>query len=288
VNQGHTTKKLLEVLLKESPGIVEENLRILTDVGFGVVAGDVVPLDAVFVQVVENSKTAFRRTVDGELGVVGLGLLVVAGVGPRAVGPVLDGVCAVGGGDLGVGGRPEPAEDVNGLQVLPLVATGEVAETSGCPDVVEASLPDEVLDPVVLCLSFDGDSVHAVGTAAVAGLQPVDLLAGGLAVSVHTRPLLVLRQVPREVVVVVAELHVLRSVLALLWNWEGEKGPVLLILLLLFLLLLLLLLVLLLLLMLLLLIVLLLVLSAVLLLVLLMVLLVLLMVLGHCHSHQHQ
>jgi len=199
------------------PGEVEEDLGVLADVRLGVVAGDVVPLDAVFIQVVEYAQTALGSLVDGELGVVRLGPLVVAGVGPGAVRPVLDGVGGVRGGDFLVECGPEPSVYVDRLQVLPYFAAGKIAKTTGGPDVVEASALDEVLDPVVLCGSLNGDGVHAAQTTGVASLEPVDLLALRLAVGVRGVEL-VLRQVPREVVVVAAELHVFWSVYAHFFN----------------------------------------------------------------------
>ena len=41
----------------------------------------------------------------------------------------------VGGGQLDVGARPEPAEDVKWLQILARLAAREVAESARCPDV---------------------------------------------------------------------------------------------------------------------------------------------------------
>ena len=52
---------------------LEELVRVLADEGLGVVAGDVVPLDAVVVDVVEHTHAGLHAPVNVELGVVGLG-----------------------------------------------------------------------------------------------------------------------------------------------------------------------------------------------------------------------
>jgi len=72
--------------------ILEKLLRVLADEGLGVVAGDVMPLDSVIVDVVQNSHAGLHGAVDIELRVVRLGhvvgdeLSLVAGEGPGLVG----------------------------------------------------------------------------------------------------------------------------------------------------------------------------------------------------------
>ena len=120
--------------------VSEELLRVLADEGLGVVAGNVVPLDAVLVDVVEDAHTGLHALVDVELGVVRLGdraaldLGLVAGGRPGLVGPARRG--GVGGGHLDSGSRPEPTVHVGGLKVLAVTAL-EVAEAAGGPDVGE-------------------------------------------------------------------------------------------------------------------------------------------------------
>lgn len=58
--------------------IIEEFLVILAHDGLLVVAGDVVPCDAVVVHVVKYTQARLGGAVDVELGVVGLTLLLVA------------------------------------------------------------------------------------------------------------------------------------------------------------------------------------------------------------------
>ncbi len=52
---------------------LEELVWVLADEGFGVVAGDVVPLDAVVVDIVEDAHAGLHASVDVKLGVVRLG-----------------------------------------------------------------------------------------------------------------------------------------------------------------------------------------------------------------------
>ena len=87
--------------------VFEKLLRVLADEGFGVVTGDIVPLDAVIVDVVKDSHAGLHGPVNVELGVVGLGhvvgdeLSLVAGVGPGLVAPARRG--GVGGSHLDPG-----------------------------------------------------------------------------------------------------------------------------------------------------------------------------------------
>lgn len=132
-------------------------------------------------------------------------------VAPGLVAPV--GRRLVGGSHLGVGVGPEPSEDLNGLQVLSLVAALEVAQTSRCPDVAEVTAADEFEDHVVLLSSLHADGVHAAQAALVTGLQPVDLPALQVGMVL----------VPGEEVPVVSELPLLGSGSAEFGVRKGEK-----------------------------------------------------------------
>lgn len=69
--------------------VVEEFVRVFADDGLLVVAGDVVPRDTVVVYVVEYAEAGFAGAVDVELSVVGLALLLVAGLRPWVVAPAV-------------------------------------------------------------------------------------------------------------------------------------------------------------------------------------------------------
>ena len=71
-------------------------LDILADDGLFVVAGDVVPLDAVLVEVVEHGHARLAA-----LAVVGLTLAGAAGLGP-----IVEGAVRVGWGELSLVGGP--------------------------------------------------------------------------------------------------------------------------------------------------------------------------------------
>ena len=58
--------------------VVEQRVRVLAHEGLGVVAGDVVPLDPVAVDVVQQTQARLLRPVDVLLSVVGLRDLQVA------------------------------------------------------------------------------------------------------------------------------------------------------------------------------------------------------------------
>jgi len=160
------------------PNVLQQQLVVLADEGLLVVAGDIVPHDAVLVDVVEDSHAGLAGLVDVVLGVVWLGTAEVALGGPGLCSPAWG--SGVGGGHLGVGVGPEPTEDIDGLQVSTIRASLEVTETTAGPDVGDVASLHEFKDHVVLSLSLHPDGVHATHAALVARLQPVYLLALGL------------------------------------------------------------------------------------------------------------
>lgn len=97
------------------------------------VTRDVVPGDAVVVNIVQDGQAGLVGAVDVILGVVRLPDLLVAGLRPRIEAPAVR--CLVGGCHLLAIRRPEPTIQGLGLEVTSILATLEVAETSGRPDV---------------------------------------------------------------------------------------------------------------------------------------------------------
>lgn len=183
--------------------VVEELIRVLADDGLLVVAGNVVPRDSVIVDVVQDGQAGLAGLVDVVLGVVRLRRLLVASLAPRVISPARWHL--VGLGDLVAGGRPEPAEQALGLQIGAALAALEVAESARGPDVGNVVGLDQAEDQIVLLLGLDGHEVHAVFTADVASVQPVELLVGQRGN-------------------VTGEEVVLAFVLELLWAWvEGRE-----------------------------------------------------------------
>lgn len=128
------------------------------------VAGDVVPLDSVIVEVVQDGDTSLISPGLAELTVVGLGPSRAARVGPVAT-PALG---EVGGGDAAVGAGPEPAVDDGGLQVWPVAAV-EVTLASGGPDVLDVALLKVLVHELGLVLGLDAHQVLAMLPACVGG-----------------------------------------------------------------------------------------------------------------------
>jgi hypothetical protein len=77
-------------------GVLNVPLDVLADDGLFVVAGDVVPLDAVLVEVVEHGHARLAA-----LAVVGLTLAGAAGLGP-----IVEAAVGVGRSELGLVGGP--------------------------------------------------------------------------------------------------------------------------------------------------------------------------------------
>jgi len=169
-----------------------------------VVAGDVVPLHAVAVDVVEQAHASLHGPVDVELSVVGLAdvprleLGLVAGVGPRLVAPAW--WSRVSGGHLHPGPGPEPSVHCWWLQIL-AVATLEVAQPARAPDVGKVVLDEEILDQLVLRGGLEGDEVHAVLPADISSVQPVNFVVS-------------------EVFFITREPVAVSTVLKMLWPWK--------------------------------------------------------------------
>lgn len=97
------------------------------------VTADVVPYDAVLVDVVKDAQAGFGRLVDLKLGVVRLSPFEVAGRAPWLVRPAS--WLLVSAGQLDSGTGPEPAVDDERLEICAVIAALEVAETAAGPDV---------------------------------------------------------------------------------------------------------------------------------------------------------
>lgn len=69
--------------------VVKQLVGVLADDGLLVVAGHVVPCDTVIVHVVEDAEAGLGSTVDVELSVVRLALLLVASLRPWVVAPAV-------------------------------------------------------------------------------------------------------------------------------------------------------------------------------------------------------
>lgn len=135
----------------------QELIGVLAHPGLDVVAGNVVPFDAIVVEVVENGDAGLVGAGLGELAVVGLPLAGAAGVGPVA--DPAEG--AVGGGDTGGRAGPEPAVDERGLQVGPVAAV-KVALAAGGPDVLDLAGGHGLVHELCLSLALETHQVLAM------------------------------------------------------------------------------------------------------------------------------
>lgn len=113
--------------------IVQQLVGIFTNHGFFMIASDIVPCNAVVVDVIKDRKTGFVGSVDVEFGVVRLRLFLVSGLGPRVVAePVRSPVC---GRHLFSVCGPEPSEYFLGFEILTVFASFEIAQATRGPDV---------------------------------------------------------------------------------------------------------------------------------------------------------
>jgi hypothetical protein len=165
----------------------QQHLVVFADEGLAVVASDVVPVDAVAVEVVEKGQAVLRSSVLQLFPVVGLGSADSAGLAPVVLHTV------GGGGKLLQLGGPEPAVDALGLQVR-AVAALEVTQATGRPDVPHLVLYKMSLDPLVLLGSLQANGVHTPRSTPVPDAEPVLLLSRGS------------RVLPREEVTLASEL----------------------------------------------------------------------------------
>lgn len=133
------------------------------------VASNIVPLDAIVVEVVQNGQARLALII---FAVVGLWATITTSAGPVTKSAL------VGGWDLGFGARPEPSIDDSWLKIS-AVASIEVAFATASPDVLDAIASQLLLDEFVLLQGLEADGVHAVATAYVTGIEPVDFQGRG-------------------------------------------------------------------------------------------------------------
>lgn len=108
--------------------VLQEGVVLLADEGLLVMAGNIVPVDTVIVELVQQGQAVLRGAVLLEFTVVGLGQADSAGGRPITLGALR------GRGQFLEGGGPEPSVDVRGLEVWAIAAL-EVAQAATGPDV---------------------------------------------------------------------------------------------------------------------------------------------------------
>ena len=113
--------------------VVEKFIGIFADEWLFVITSDVVPRDTIVVDVVENGHAGFGGTVDVEFSVVGLSRLFVTRLRPWIVTPAIWRlICRC---HLLAIRRPEPSVKCLWLEIATVLATFEITETTGSPDV---------------------------------------------------------------------------------------------------------------------------------------------------------
>lgn len=170
------------------------------------IACNIVPCDTIAVYIVENGKAGFVGTIDIEFGVIGLANLLVTSLTPRVESKAVGDL--VGRCHLLAGGGPEPTIDALRLQVTAVFTTLEVTQAAAGPDVRDVSLLNQSEDNVVLFLAFHRDKVHAVFSADVSCIEPIN------------SQVTILVLVTAEEVVVASVEEFLRPLRALVRNWQ--------------------------------------------------------------------
>lgn len=176
------------------------------------VAGDIVPDNAVFVDIIQNTHAGFWGLVDTEFCIVRLGCTCVSRLAPGLITPSIGRL--VGVGHLGVGVRPEPTFDIERLQVLSLIASSEVTQAARGPNVFNVTVLDKFEDHFVLRFSLQTNSVHAPLAADVPSGQPIKFLGFSVLQEVG-----VIGNVEAEEVPMATVCPLDRTFGAFLWNW---------------------------------------------------------------------
>jgi len=138
-------------------------------------AGYVMPLDAIAVEVVENCDASLIVAVLSLLPIVGLSTTTAASVGPvpTPLSPLL-----VGGSDAGIGPRPEPSVNNRRLEIG-AVTTVEVTLPTRGPYVLDGAIAHSFSYEVTFELSFQAHKVLAMLPANVSSVKPVSLVGFG-------------------------------------------------------------------------------------------------------------
>lgn len=151
---------------------VDQLFAVFADERLLMVASNIVPFDSVVVEVVQDGQARLSLVI---FTVVGLRAAITTSVRPVTKSAL------VGGGDLGFRTGPEPSVDNDGLQIS-TVASVEVAFATAGPDVLDSIASHLLLNEFVFLQSLHGDGIHAVTTANVTGIEPVDFQVLGRSV----------------------------------------------------------------------------------------------------------
>jgi len=168
-----------------------------------------VPVKPVFVDIVQDGQAGFWSPVYSQLCIIRLGSLVVSGVAPGLIRPILR--LGIGWGHLGSGSGPEPSINRDGLKILSIPTSLEIAKSPRAPNVLESIVPDEVKHDIVLLLRLNGHGVHAILTTSISRLEPVHLSIS------------ILGHIPRVKVPVTIVEKLFGTTTALDWIREREK-----------------------------------------------------------------
>jgi len=149
----------------------EEFLRVFTNPGLYVVAGNIVPHNTVIVEVVEDGNAGLISASLAELTVVGLGRSTTTSARP-VTSPSLG---AVGGCNSGRGSRPEPSVDKGRLKIRTVTAI-EVALATRGPDVFDIALCNLTVYKLCFILGLETHQILTMFSADVSCVQPVPLV----------------------------------------------------------------------------------------------------------------
>jgi len=192
--------------------VFKQLVGVLADEGLGVVAGNIMPLYTVIINIIKKTHASLNRAINVKLCIVRLGnilafkLCFVACIRPGLVAPAWR--SGVGGSHLHSGPRPEPSIYSGGLEIFP-VTTLEVAQAACAPNIRKVVVYKEFFYKLIFGGSFKRDQVHAILATNISAVQPVHFVISEVFL------------VSREPVVMTAMFKMFRSFCTFFWIWEG-------------------------------------------------------------------
>ena len=129
--------------------VFKQLVGVLADEGLGVVAGDIMPLHTVIINIIKKTIASLSGTIDVKLCIVRLGhilafkLCLVTCEGPGLVAPAW--WSGVGWSHLHSRPRPEPSIHICRLEVFPVTSL-EVAQATRGPNIGKVVCKDKTLN----------------------------------------------------------------------------------------------------------------------------------------------
>jgi len=132
------------------------------------IASNIMPLDSIVVEIVHDRQASLVLSL-ADFSIVWLWFACASSVTPVSIS------FAVGWSNFGPASRPEPSVDQIGVKIGTMGASSEITLPPTRPNIANGATGNPLLDEIVLLWSFQTHKVHAMTSANVPSVQPINL-----------------------------------------------------------------------------------------------------------------